>query len=181
VHLAYSLALGSGHARIAQRFPAALTQVTVIVQKAGALTMTSPAVREFREVSDQGRRFLMGTGPGLAAGETVTVDLGGLPHAAAWPRYLALGLAALVLAIGGWAAGQGDARGVAATADTGLESRREELLAEVLRLDDQARAGRVDAAPYAGRRARLLDELERIYGMLDRGERPGADDARRRE
>ena len=70
VQVAYSLAPGGDHARIAQRFPAALIQVTLIVQKAGMLTMTSPVVRELREMSDQGKRFLMGTGPGLAVGET---------------------------------------------------------------------------------------------------------------
>ena len=180
VQVAYSLTPGGDRARIAQRFPAALTQVTLIVQRAGALTMTSPVVRELREMSDQGRSFIMGTGPGLAAGATVTIDLAGLPHVARWPRNLALGLAALALVLGGWAAIRKDAPNAAAAARSRLEARREQLLGDLMRLDGSLRAGRVDAARHAARREGLLGELERIYGTLDRGEASGDDEARPR-
>jgi hypothetical protein len=41
------------------------------------------------------------------------------------------------------------------------------LLADLVRLENQQRAGGIDAARYASRRAELFDQLERVYGELD--------------
>ena len=54
-----------------------------------------------------GQNYLLGQGPALAAGSTFAVELSGLPHAAVWPRYVALGLALVILAAGGVAAIRG--------------------------------------------------------------------------
>jgi hypothetical protein len=168
VQVAYTVAPGGDRVRIAQRFPAALTQVTLVVQKAGALTLLSPSIQEQREMSDQGRIFLLGTGRGLAAGETVVVDLAGVPHAPRWPVTVTLTLAVLVLAVGAWAAIRTGETGAAA-ARARLEARREQLLAEVERLDGQFRSGKIDGRRHSARREDLVAELERIYGTLDSG------------
>jgi hypothetical protein len=168
VQIAYWLPPGRGRVRIAQRFPAALSQVTIIVQKAGALTVLSPAVHEQQQVSEQGRTFVMGTGPGLAAGETVVVDLDGVPHAARWPAVLALSLALVVLMAGGYMAARPH-RGGAKTERDGLAARREQLLGDLQALDARARAGESDTRRHASRREGLMIELERIYEALDTG------------
>jgi len=168
VQVAYSLPSGIDRVRLAQRFPAALSQTTILVQKAGALTVTSPAIREQREMAEPGRVFLMGTGPGLAAGETVVVDVDGVPHTARWPGHVALGLAALALVVGAWAAIR-PGPSAAAAARARLAARREQLLADVQRLDAQLQAGRIEARRHAAGREELLAELERIYGTLDPG------------
>jgi hypothetical protein len=46
----------------------------------------------------------MGLLPALPAGQTLTLDITGLPHHAAWPRNVALGMAGTIMAIGLWAA-----------------------------------------------------------------------------
>jgi hypothetical protein len=50
-----------------------------------------------------------------------------------------------------------------------LETRRARGLAALAALDADHRAGRVPASAYEQRRARLLADLERVYGALDRG------------
>ena len=178
LQIAYWLPPGRGRVRIAQRFPAALAQVTVIVQQVGALTVLSPAIREQRQVSQEGRVFLMGTGPGLAAGETVVVDLDGVPHRARWPAVLALSLAVLALLAGGVAAARSFAGGAQAERER-LVVRREQLLGDVQALDAQARAGRIDARRHAARRDALMTELEGVYEALG-ADAGGPDDEARR-
>ncbi len=168
VELGYTIPPSGDSLRIAQRFPAPLAQVSLVVQKVGDLTMMSSAVSEQQTTMNQGRAFIMGNGPGLRAGETITIDLAGLPHVPRWPRALALGIAVLVLAIGGWAAARPGVSG-AESARGRLEARRKQLLDDVQALDERLRAGRIDAARHAAGREALLAELEQVYGTLDTG------------
>jgi len=48
-----------------------------------------------------------------------------------------------------------------------LDERRGKLMAELVRLENQQRAGTVDTTRYASRRGDLIDQLERVYGELD--------------
>jgi hypothetical protein len=79
-------------------------QVIVIVGQSGGLGLTSPQISAKREVTDEGQRIVVGTGPGLPAGGTLTFDITGVPHHATWPRYLALTLAGGIMTAGVWAA-----------------------------------------------------------------------------
>jgi hypothetical protein len=56
-----------------------------------------------------------------------------------------------------------------------LERRRETVLAELLRLDQQQKAGQLGDDEYAETRRDLVAELERIYGELDTEEGPRGD------
>ena len=47
---------------------------------------------------------LIVTGPGIAAGQSVSLEISGLPHHATWPRTLALSLAGIIAAAGIWGA-----------------------------------------------------------------------------
>jgi hypothetical protein len=94
--------------------------------------------------------------------------LSGLPSRSHVGRNLSLALAALVLLAGAWAAmtarnASGDAARRAA-----LIERRDRLMAELVRTEEQQRAGSLDARRYAARHDDLVAQLERVYGELDR-------------
>jgi hypothetical protein len=82
-----------------------------------------------------------------------------------WPRNVALALAVSILLAGAWFAWSG---GAVTTVDARkLTERRESLLGDLVRLDEQHRAGRIDGSKYAARRHKLVGDLERIYSELD--------------
>ena len=49
-----------------------------------------------------------------------------------------------------------------------LLQRKEKLFGELVQLEEQLGAGRVDTAKYAARRQTLVTQLERVMGELDR-------------
>jgi hypothetical protein len=148
-----------------QRWPAAFEQITVGVEKVGTLTMASPQLPTTTDVtSDSGTVFVLGRGPALAAGEPMRVTLTNLPFESRTPRYVALGLAAALLALGGWMAFAGGSRD---TSRRTLTNRREALLQELEQLDAKRRDGSISAERHAARRQRVLQELESVYGELD--------------
>ena len=48
-----------------------------------------------------------------------------------------------------------------------LSGKREKIFNELVRLEQQRRAGSIDAAKYAERRPALIAQLERVYRDLD--------------
>ncbi len=150
-----------------QVFPLALDQVAAGVQRLSGLTVESPQAPSVREASLSGQAFFIASGPGLPAGTPLRLTLVGLPHKSPLPLYATLALAAAVAGIGVW---------LAMTRGTGtdhsrqrLEARRSRGLAALAALDADYKAGRLPASAYEERRARLLADLERVYGALDRG------------
>ncbi len=166
--VAYQLTPESGEWTLVQRFPAAMDMVSVAVQKVGDLQMRSAQIAQQADVPAEGKTYVVGNGPSLAAGRPLTIDLAGLPHHETWPRNLALGLAVLILGAGLWVALGRSSDGATARRRE-LEGRRERLFADLLRLEQQKRAGRLQAGAYARLRGELLGTLERIYGELDSG------------
>jgi hypothetical protein len=130
--------------------------------------MTSAQVTSHGEMPADGKTFLVGSGPAIAAGQDLTFTVTGLPHRAGWPRWTALSLAAIILGAGVWmAVSRG---GDASTSDTRrktLQGRRDKLFADLVRLEEQHRAGQLDERRYASRRQELVGQLERIYSELD--------------
>ena len=110
VDVAFGLPYTGGTVTVDQRFPAALQQATVLVEQIGGLGLESAQLPSKQDVSDQGQRLVVATGPGLAAGQALTFQLSGLPHHPVWPRYLALALAALFVSAGIWGAFVGGPR-----------------------------------------------------------------------
>ena len=72
----------------------------MLLPKEGGLDMSSPQAPTKREMQSNGVPVVVGMGPGLAAGETLSVEITGLPYHPRWPRYTALTLAGLILALG---------------------------------------------------------------------------------
>jgi hypothetical protein len=104
VQTAYELPYGGDTARLIQQWPAAIEQTTVMVQQIGGLRIASPQLTAKQDITDQGQALILGTGPGLAAGQALTLEIAGLPHHPEWPRDLALALAGLIVAAGLWGA-----------------------------------------------------------------------------
>jgi hypothetical protein len=168
VQFAYSLPYSSDRFTIQQSLPAALTQLTVLAQKIGDMHLTSPQMPQHREMQADGRTYIVGVGPGLKAGDVLTLEFTGLPHGPKWPRNVALGLAVAILVAGAWAAlrPRAASRGAVERREK-LEARRERLFNELVTLEEQHRAGDIDADRFDRKRRELFVALERIYAELD--------------
>jgi hypothetical protein len=168
VQFAYSLPYSSDRFTIQQSLPAALTQLTVLAQKIGDMHLTSPQMPQHREMQADGRTYIVGVGPGLKAGDVLTLEFTGLPHGPKWPRNIALGLAVAILVAGAWAAlrPRAASRGAVERREK-LEARRERLFNELVTLEEQHRAGDIDADRFDRKRRELIVALERIYAELD--------------
>ena len=170
VQIAFRVESWGARHQLAQTFPLALDQIAIGVQRLAGLTVESPQTSNVREASLSGHAFLIASGPSLPAGTPLRLTLAGLPHKSPLPLYIALALAVVVAGIGAWLAmtpgsSRGDGR-------RRLEARRARGLAALAALDAEYRAGRVPTATHDERRARLLADLERVYGALDRGGMP---------
>lgn len=166
--IAYRMDLFGPRLTIEQRFPLPMAPVLLAVEKVGPLSVSSPQTGATRETSLSGTPFLVSDGPALASGAPLTIVLEQLPHQSRRGLYLALGVAALIVAWGVWAGqrGAGGERGAEARRRD-LLARREKGLAALAALETGHRAGRVAPDRYHHQRASLVEQLERIYGELD--------------
>lgn len=170
--IGYQLTAESGDRTILQQFPASVDMVAVAVQKVGAVQVKSAQLGQLQEAPADGKMYIIGNGAALPAGRALTIELSGLPHHETWPRNLALALAVVILGAGAWMA-LGRSENGADARRRDLEARRERLFADLLRLEQDTRSGKIGADAYARLRGELLVTLERIYGELD-GAAPGA-------
>jgi hypothetical protein len=168
VQVATALPALDGSIDIAQKLPANLDQLAVIVKKIGETTLKSPQLKEQREMPADGETFIAATGGPVTAGQPIELTVDGIPHHSQAPRRIALALAALVAAVGAWFATRstGDQEGRSAERKR-LIARREKLFAELARLEQDRRGGRVDERRFAGRREELVASLEAIYNALE--------------
>jgi len=167
VQFGYSVPLGSDEITLTQKLPAQMTQVSVVAQKVGAMQLSSPQVTQRREMTTDGQNYIVGQGGAVKAGDAVTLTLTGLPHRSTWPRNVALGLSAVILAAGAWGATRGSATPRQTARRQQLQTRRERLFTDLASLEAQRRKGAVDAPSYASRRADLVTSLEGLYAELE--------------
>ena len=179
VQIATSLPAEDGYIDIVQKLPANLEELAVIVKKTGETTLKSPQLKEQREMPADGEMFIAATGGPVTAGQPIQITVDGVPHHSQAPRRTALALATIVVLVGAWFATRpaGDAAAAAAERKR-LTARREKLLNELARLEQDRRAGRGDARRHAARREELVSSLEQVYGALDNHD-PGPDPADR--
>lgn len=172
IRFAFSLPPAGADRMITQRLPAAWAQVQVIMTRAGAARMTSAQFTGTNEMAGEAQGFILGTGGRLAAGEDLVLTLSGLPSRSHWGRYVSLGLAALILLAG--VSGALSARKASGDASrrASLVERRDRLMADLVKVEEQRRGGLIDERRYAARHADIVGQLERVYGELDR--QPGA-------
>jgi hypothetical protein len=165
VQAAYRLPYSGGSVEISHTVPAVLQQVSLIARKVGDMQVTSPQVSDRREMTAEGKTYVVANGGAVAAGKSVVLTLTGLPHRPTWPRTTALVLAAGMLIVGIWMAfGRTPA---AVDHEQKLRAQRDRLFAELTDLEEGHRAGRLEPGRYESRRAELVGALERLYKQLD--------------
>jgi hypothetical protein len=165
VQMAYRLPIDGARMRVEQVVPATLRQTSLFVRQVGGIELDSPQIATRREVPVENRTYILTSGPGLAAGGTLAVELAGLPAHPAWPRVAALGLAGLIVVAGIWLA-QAPRRS-SGPERARLEGRRDSLLDQLARLDDQWADHPAGDPSYLARRQALVARLERVYLSLD--------------
>jgi hypothetical protein len=145
-----------------------VAELAVVVKKVGDTKLASPLIRAQQDMAAEGETFIAATGPGVPANQPIALTVSGIPHHSSAPMWTALALAIGIIAIGAWAATRPD---TAAAADEDgrkrLVSKREKLFSELVKLETDHRAGRVEPARYAARRAEIVAALEHVYGALD--------------
>jgi hypothetical protein len=167
IQVGFTMPYSGGELTIEQRMPAALSGTNVVMRKIGDMALSSAQLSNQQETTVQGERYVMGAGPGMGPDTVLSFTLSGLPHHSGVPLTVAAVLAGLIVVTGLWVGfGGGDRRGTSARRKQ-LESRREKVFAELLKLEAQQRAGTIDAPRHKSRRAALMAQLERIYGELD--------------
>lgn len=102
--VAYELPYRGPKARIEQTWPAMLQQLTLLVEQRGTLEIASPQMTNRNVVSSNGQPLIFGSGPAIPAGQSLTVDITGLPHHPTWPQWTALTLALAIVGLGVWGA-----------------------------------------------------------------------------
>ncbi len=176
IQIAYSLRPGGPERTIAQSFPIPLDALQVMAAKVGNLQMASPQFSNNGDTANAAGAFMIGVGPTVPAGTEITLSLSGLPtRNRAW-RQGAIGLVVVILLVGAWASFSARPGDAVSARRSELEARRERLMADLVRLEEQRKSGATSDGRYAARRTDLTSQLERIYGELDRQGGPAAGD-----
>ena len=161
----FSLPQAKQSMAIEQKWPVALAQVFVGIEKIGNMQVSSPQLTDTREMNSDGQPFIMATGPRLNAGDTLVLNLTGLPAHSNLQRNVALATAVVIFSIGAWfAVSPGKAH---AAQDAKLNAHREKLLNDIVSLERKRRQKPLSDADDA-RLQRLTTELERVIAELDR-------------
>jgi hypothetical protein len=104
VQVAFELPTSGGAARLEQVWPATLQALTVMVQQIGDVDIASPQITTKQAGAAGGPAVITGIGPAIPAGQSLRLDISGLPHHPVWPRNIALALSLVIMAAGLWAA-----------------------------------------------------------------------------
>jgi hypothetical protein len=168
VQVACQLPADTAALDITQSFPAPLDRLAVLVKKVGDVKLVSPQLVRQQEFPNEGEVIILAMGNAVPAGQQFALTLADLPHHSLVPRWTALSLAGLIVLAGIWAAGRTkDDPTVREAERKRMVARREKLLADLVRLENDHRSGRGDRARYASRREDLVAALELLYGALD--------------
>ncbi|HKB10594.1 MAG TPA: hypothetical protein VKD69_08065 [Vicinamibacterales bacterium] len=168
VQAAYMMPGEGGTVDLAQIFPASIEQLSVIVKKVGDTTLQSPQLNSQRPMQAENDVFIAAGGGELKGGQPLHLTISGFPYHSTAPRMIALMLALGIALIGGWAATRpAPDSGAAAAERKRLIARREKLFADLVRLENDRRNGRLDDRRYGTRREELVAALEQIYSALD--------------
>lgn len=168
VQFGFSLPIDGGSLTFEQRLPVAVSQLSVMAQKVGAMQIQSAQIAEHRDMPLQGETFIVAKGPAIAAGQPLSLTFTGLPHSATWPRNIALVLVVAILGAGVWASTRSAKPAAEEQARRKrLDAKRERLFAELTAIERQHRDHAIDPERYAIRRRELVTALERVYAELD--------------
>jgi hypothetical protein len=167
VDIAAEMPVTQGTIEIAQTFPATFEQLVVVAKKEGDLKIASPQLQHVQDTVVEGTPVVIGAGGVIQAGQPFVISISGLPHHSSTPRYVAMALSVLIVIGGLVLAARPPAAESAGAERKKMVARRERLLQDLVRLEQDHRRGRVEPARYGARREDLLKALEQIYSELD--------------
>lgn len=167
VQVACQLPVTAGSMDVVQSFPANLERLAVLVRKVGDTKLTSAQIQQQRDIPNEGQIIIGAMGGAVAAGQPILLTLSELPHHSLAPRWTTLSIAGLIILAGVWAGTRPRDSSVREGERKQLVARREKLLAELVRLENDYRSGRGDRAKYASRREDLVTSIEHVYSALD--------------
>jgi hypothetical protein len=167
VQVACQLPVTAASMDVVQAFPANLERLAVLVKKVGDTKLTSAQLTQQRDIPNEGQIIIGAMGGAVAANQPIALTLSELPHHSLAPRWTALSIAGLILLAGVWAVTRPHDSSAREVERKRLVARREKLLAELVRLENDYRSGRADRAKYASRREDLVISLEHVYSALD--------------
>jgi hypothetical protein len=166
IQIGYSLPNAGPNYVFRQQWPAAFEQVLIAAEKFGAMRMSSPQVKDTRDVTSDGQSFILGEGGRLNAGDTLVVNFTGLPAHAKTNRVAVLVAGLAIVLAGLWFGLTPPASEAAAKAK--LQARREKLMADLVALERKRQTRPLNEAE-AAKRDRLVAELEHVMQALDQG------------
>jgi hypothetical protein len=167
VQVAFTMPHSRGNLTIDQKMPMDLAAVNVVVRKIGDMELSSGQISKQQDTTLQGERYIMAAGPPMPAEGTLSLELAGLPHHSGMPLIVTSILATGIVVVGLWAIFGTPRRSADTARRKMLESRREKAYAELIKLEEQRRTGKVDPVRHQSRKTLLVAQLERIYGELD--------------
>jgi len=179
LQIGFELPAKSGAVTVAQKFPADVEHLAVVVKKVGDATLSSAQITRQQEFPVAEGTYIAGTGGKILAGQPIAIEVSGLPHHSAVPSSIALALAVMIVAGGVWASTRThDEVSARAAERKKLLAKRDKLFNDLVRLEHDRRSGRADERRYTARREEIVAALEHVYGALD-GDEPGPDPADR--
>lgn len=104
VNAAFQLPFSGPSATLEQQWPVPLQRLTVFALQSGELDLQSQQFTTKQATIEEGQPLVAGFVPAMSAGDSLSVEITGLPHHAVWPRNVALALGGAVVVAGLWAA-----------------------------------------------------------------------------
>src|SRR5207302_9321898 len=139
----------TGSLDVTQRFPVGVEQLAVIVRKVGDTKVTSPQIARQQQLTTRGETYIAATGPGIAAGQPISLSLADLPHHSPVPRWTALSAAGVIVLAGVWASTRKEDGTAQEATRKRLLARREKLFADLVKVERDRRSGRGDVERLA--------------------------------
>lgn len=159
--VSYLLDLDGSTARFSRRFPVSVAGSRLIVEDFGGLETSGATPLSTRSRDLNGLSFRI-FDFSVAKGEALDVTLMGLPSRSAWPRRVAVALAALAfiwMVVSLLRPGH-DRRAVQGALSA--EARREQILRALELLEEDLDEGRIESKKHEKRRKALMGELARV-------------------
>ncbi len=167
VNVAYVLPYTGSDLVIEQTMPVVVDQIAIVAEKHGDMQLRSPQITRSREMNARVGTFMVGGGPRLAANETFSFSLLGLPHHSVIPLRVALVLVGLFVVWCLWKSTRPMTVKNDASLRQKLEARRDRLFDDLVQVETTYRSGTLTDGPYTLRRKTIFGQLERLYQRLE--------------
>jgi hypothetical protein len=166
VQIAYRYPYSGGSVRVTQALPLALPQTTVILRKLDGVQFQLANGQGQRDVPLEGRMYVVLNGGALPVGTPRDLTLNGLPHQAAWPNWVGIGLGVIILIGGGLLALRGAPGAEREEEARALRTRRATLFEQLVSLERRRTGKMRDDPGLAARRNELMSQIEALDDAL---------------